>query len=238
MNKILVPLALKNVKGGEPLNNAEMVRETYIKKVLKYGLLPIFVSELFSEDLVKELYKEAGGVLFMGGTDVSPKFYGGKPGPVGEINEPERDNLEMFLCRLALKDKKPILGICRGVQLLAVVSGGKLIQNIPDVTVEVHGGTYEGLSSQKHPVKIDEGSRAKDIIGSSEIMANSAHHQAVLEPGEDLAVVGRTPAGIAEIIEHKDPDYFCFGLQSHPEAEDGPLEPFFAAFASAAQKWN
>lgn len=238
MKKILVPLALKNLKGGEPINNAEMVRETYIKKILKHGLLPVFVSELFPKELVEELYKEAGGILFMGGTDVTPGFYGGKPDPASEINEPERDNLEMFLCKLALTDKKPILGICRGAQLLAVASGGKLIQNIPDITEERHGGTYEGLPSSHHLVKIDEGSRARDIIEKGEVMANSAHHQAVAEPGTDMLIVGKTPAGIVEVIEHKDRNYFCFGIQSHPEAEDGPFEPFFASFAEAVKKWT
>lgn len=238
MIKILIPLASKNLKNGEPINNIEMVRETYIKKILKYGLMPIFVSSLLPKEAIEELYKEAGGILFMGGTDVSPEFYGGTPDPETQVNEPARDNLEIFLCRLALKDKKPILGICRGAQLLAVASGGKLIQNIPDITQEIHKGTYEGLSLPAHPVRIEDGSRAKDIIGKDEVMANSAHHQAVSDPGADLVVVGRTPAGIVEVIEHKDRNYFCFGIQSHPEAEDGPFEPFFKTFAGAVKAWN
>ncbi|MDO8504906.1 MAG: gamma-glutamyl-gamma-aminobutyrate hydrolase family protein [Candidatus Liptonbacteria bacterium] len=241
MIKILVPLAAKRLSDKEPITAVNFIRETYIKKLAKYGLTPVFASHVLPRKIVLELYGEAQGILFTGGSDIDPALYGKRKNPKTRTVEPERDKLEIFLAKKAMKDKKPILAICRGAQILAVASGGELIQHIPDITAERHIGTYEGLAThKKHPVWLEKNSRARALLKREKIFVNSAHHQAVKNPGKNFLISGITFGGITEIIEHRDRSYFCFGLQSHPEAETGALEIFFKKFAEVAKKikWN
>ncbi len=213
-------------------------RETYIKKLLAYGLEPVFVSPLFPKALVDRAYADANGVLCMGGTDIDPRNYGAEAHPSTEAGEPLRDELELYIAKKAIADKKPFLGICRGCQVLAVAAGGSLEQHVPDVAPnEAHGvgegGTYDTIRTQeRHGTRIAHGSKAFKLLGAAVPMP-SGHHQAVKDPGDEMLVTGVSPAGIVEIIEHRDPSYFCFGIQGHPEVEAGPLEPVFKAFAEA-----
>ena len=237
--KVFVPLAILKLSPTTiaPLHFA---RETYIKKLAQYGLEPVFVSALFSDEMVEDAYRASSGVFLMGGSDIDPKRYGDAPHAKAEVNEPARDELEIGVIRRALEDRKPIFAICRGVQALAVASGGSLYQHVPDIAPqEDHGArSYDDLATrEKHPVILEEGSRVRALLGKDWIMVNSAHHQAVKDPGKDLAVSGRSPGNVTEILEHVDPAYFCFGVQSHPETEvSGDLEPLFGAFRDAVEK--
>jgi putative glutamine amidotransferase len=240
MKKVLVPLAVKSLTENSvaPLH---FVRETYINKLVENNLTPVFISTKISKEMVDELYSECDGVLFTGGSDFHSENYGENEHEKLDASERERDKLEIYILKKVLNDKKPFLGICRGCQALAIASGGTLEQHIPDTEEhEVHMSefadrsmTYEDLvSTEKHRVKIDKNSKAFRILKKEMIETNSAHHQAVKTVGKSLQVVGMTQAGIVEIIEHK--EFFCFGLQSHPEAEvNGDLEVFFHKFAEA-----
>ncbi|MCR4328569.1 MAG: gamma-glutamyl-gamma-aminobutyrate hydrolase family protein [Patescibacteria group bacterium] len=239
MNRALVPMSrLELVKQSiAPLNFA---RETFIKKLLRYNVVPVFVSSLFPKEMVEKLYNECQGIFCMGGADFNSNVYGEEPHLKTEATEPLRDELELHLIRKALADKKPFLGICRGCQALAIASGGTLYQHIEGIALgENHGasegGTYEDLVKQVgHEVVVAEGSKARALLGKEIIRTNSGHHQAVKSVGEGIIVSGKTKGGITEIIEHTAQDFFCFGIQAHPEVEDnGDCEPFFRAFADA-----
>ena len=225
------------------------VRETYIQKLIAHGLTPLFVSPAMPEAMIDELYAEADGVLLTGGSDINPDIYGAARHPKTEPGDIRRDTCEIRLTKKAIADRKPFLGICRGHQILTIATGGTLIQHLPDLYPnELHADVtsyYDMLKpSNGHPVKIVAGSKTDALIKKPEIFVTSAHHQATEKVGSGLRIAATSPAGVIEIIEHTDPGYFCFGIQSHPEccaatATDGVdksgLEVFFTEFAKAVQ---
>lgn len=234
MKKIFVPLS--PLPGEADQRSANFgIRGTYLKKLSNYGLAPVLVSYILKKEAVKNLYRECGGVFFPGGADLDAQLYGEEPHPKNYGVNREFDEFQVDILRRALRDKKPFLGICRGAQILAVAAGGSLHQHLPDMFPdEKHNvPVYADLGRVKHEVIISPRSRAFGILKKEKVMVNSGHHQAVKNPGAGLMISGRSPAGVAEILEHEDPDYFCFGLQCHPEAETGDFEPFFEAFARA-----
>lgn len=235
MKKVLVPLAtMKHSK--EKYGPFHFARETYIKKLVHYNLLPLFVSHVMTHQMIDELYNDSNGVLMMGGADWNPSLYGETRDETTQQPDSGRDRMELYILKKMLADKKPFLGICRGHQGLAIASGGKLIQHVADeFPTEKHDvENYDGLfSGQKHEVILEPNSHIHQILGKEKIIVNSGHHQAVRNAGHNMKIVGRSPAGVAEVIEHTDSSFFCFGVQCHPEADtNGDLELLFSAFAT------
>lgn len=235
MKKVLVPFEIHFDIPLVPIHGA---RSTYIKKLTKYKLFPIFVSPLMTKEMIMEAYNLCDGVYFIAGEDISHSLYTNKKHPETVETEVERDLIEIPLLQIVLKDKKPFLGICRGGQGLAVASGGTLIQHLPDVYPDENHNPNkkynELLDSPKHEIRIKKDSKIYRILQMDSIMVNSYHHQAIDNPGTNLEIVGTSPAGVTEIIEHTDPNYFCFGVQSHPEAEENSfMENLFYEFAKA-----
>lgn len=239
MKKILVPS--QYLKDSNPYSPARYsVREGYIKHLVKYGLLPVVVPLALTQAQVDFLYSECSGVLFLGGADISARVYGEENHKLNDCtSEPGRDHLESYLFRKIFQDRKSTLAICRGCQMMAVASGGSLHQHLPDLKLnEEHAPppTREHLvyDACSHSVVLEKGSRLHEIVGKDVIQTNSYHHQAIKTLGPDFRIVGRSPAGVVEAIEHKSPEFFCIGLQSHPEVTDeSDLEPVFKAFAEA-----
>jgi putative glutamine amidotransferase len=208
--------------------------------MFQYELFPILISPFTPQHMLKEITAEVDGMLLMGGQDIDPKHYSQEKHPKTEIGNPERDVLEFSLIRRFIEERKPILGICRGCQMMAVASGGALHQHVPDLGTGEEHGLGEGVkyddlvTSHRHMVYLDKESAAFKIAGTDEVMTNTAHHQSVSRVGRDFKIVGKTKGGVVELIEHKDPEYFCFGIQSHPEAVSPSFfENFFAAFSQS-----
>lgn len=234
MQKVLIPLNPDKPSPDKKITSF-IVRETYLKKLEKYNLVPVFVSYIENSERINRLYADCGGVMFMGGVDFNPKFYEEEPHPKTYGINQDFDNLELRILEKVLQDKKPFLGICRGSQALALAAGGSLYQHLPDAFPdEKHeSASYEEITTNpKHEVILDKNSKIYKIIGKEKIFTNSGHHQGVKNPGMGIKISGKTPAGVVEIIEHEDPNFFCFGVQSHPELEEnGPLEKIFEWFA-------
>ncbi len=238
MKKVLVPLVYSELTPGTiaPLNFA---RETYIKSLLEVGLTPLFVSHLFLTHKLDELYEECSGVIVMGGSDVSSHRYNKDPHEKTSSN-PLQDELDFYVVKKALHDKKPLLGICRGHQVINVALGGSLIQHIPDITEEVHGMSegmqYDHLLEFGHDILIEKNTTLSRLINEENIWVNSGHHQAIEDLGEGLVVSAKSPDGIIEAIEMVDTTQFCIGVQSHPEAPNNELHiPLFEGFAQACE---
>lgn len=236
MRKVIVPLMSGNISRYGKMK-VDFVPISYTKKLLKYNLIPIFISPMHTKKNIDILYEECGGVFLMGGGDFDPKTYGEKKRSHTIISEPDRDSVEIYVTKKALADEKPIIGICRGCQALSIASGGVLEQHIPNIVKrEKHnldkGSVYTDMKKNKHQIKIDSKSKAYKIIGKKKIIVNSAHHQSIKNPGLNMIISGVSLEGIAEIIENANSKFFCFGLQSHPEIDNsGSLEPFFKKFA-------
>ena len=174
------------------------------------------------------------GLLLPGGGDMDPKFYGQERIPA--CGEPNllRDAAEPLLLRAFLAADKPVLGICRGIQVLNAVLGGDLYQDIKPFEHLPHNGHW----AKVHTVTVRRGTLLSRILGQDTVLVNSQHHQAVdrVAPGFTLAALSED--GIVEAIEKPDAR-FCLGVQWHPEwlsDADPAMQGLFDAFVNACSK--
>jgi putative glutamine amidotransferase len=181
------------------------------------------------DDPDEDILDRIDGIIFAGGSDVDPALYGEAPHPTTNV-KPERDAAEMLLLRAALARDLPLLGICRGMQLMAVAYGGRLHQHLPDVLGHTGHRPTSGPKFGEHPVRLIAGTMCHKILGE-EVTVNSFHHQGIADPGR-LTVAGWSPDD--ELIEAaEDPSRtFAIGVQWHPE--DTNDFRVFAALAEAA----
>lgn len=241
MSKILVPMATRGGR-GEEVGALNYARIPYVRQLVERGLEPRFVSMLMTPEMIANAYRECSGLLCMGGGDIDARTYGHVNHPKNDRAEPHRDVVELALIRMAMVDRVPIFGICRGMQAIAVASGGTLHQHIPDIIEDEEHGIGEGngydalRDRARHVVYIDAGSRIAGIVGATEAQMNTGHHQAVATIGPAVRITGRSPGGIAEFLEGADPWHFCIGVQGHPEAQDdGVTKRLFDAFADVVR---
>lgn len=192
--------------------------DRYVRAIERTGAIPVVCDKNRAVD-----WDDISGVLFTGGEDVEPSRYGEETLERTSINE-ERDRAEFRLAELASERSLPMLGICRGCQLINVFFGGSLSQHI-----EGHDKMTEGDSH--HEVDILEGTELFRIVNEKTIWVNSAHHQAVKRLGEGLGISARAPDGTIEGIESY--VYPALGVQWHPERlEDKSSERIFTFFAA------
>ncbi|MCC6934404.1 MAG: gamma-glutamyl-gamma-aminobutyrate hydrolase family protein [Candidatus Yanofskybacteria bacterium] len=239
MPNVLIPMATRAL-GGDRVGTLHFARAPYVWQLVERGIEPVLVSSLLTSDMIARAYAASDGLLCMGGGDLDARWYGHENHALNDRAEPERDMLELALIRMAIADRKPFLGICRGMQALAVAMGGSLYQHIPDIPGTEEHGIGEGngydalLHRRKHVVRIAPYTRVRSILGADEVHMNSGHHQAVASLGAGLREAGATADGVLEFIEHRDPGYFCVGVQGHPEAQDDPVaRRLFDAFSDA-----
>nr|WP_205862144.1 gamma-glutamyl-gamma-aminobutyrate hydrolase family protein [Planosporangium thailandense] len=171
-------------------------------------------------------------IIFTGGSDLGPALYGEPPHPATYVR-PERDAAELLLVHAAVAADLPVLGICRGMQLLTVAYGGRLHQHLPDLLGHDNHRPATGPKYGTHPVRLAAGSACHRILGDT-VMVNSLHHQGVQDPGR-LTPTGWCPED--ELIETvEDPERtFVVGVQWHPE-ETSDLRMFAALTAAAAAR--
>jgi putative glutamine amidotransferase len=175
------------------------------------------------------------GLVFTGGGDLDPATYNGAPHPKIYGVDSQRDASELALAKLALATDKPVLGICRGLEVLMVASGGDLVQHVPDEFGETILHRLDVIKPSEHRVQILPGSQLAAIKGTTEITVVSWHHQAVRAAPLGWRVVAQAPDGVIEALEHEDHSW-GFALQWHPELS--PTDPLhqriFEAFIEAA----
>ncbi|MGE3620965.1 MAG: gamma-glutamyl-gamma-aminobutyrate hydrolase family protein [Acidimicrobiia bacterium] len=199
------------------------IERAYVDAVARTGGVPLLLPVLDPVD-VEDLLGGLDGVLLSGGGDVDPAAYGGEAVPeVGGVH-PGRDAFELALLRAAVAADVPVLGVCRGVQLLNVGFGGTLVAHLPAVGALAHRDR-DRSGEAVHPVRLDPASRLAEVVGRAEVGANSLHHQAVDRLGEGLRAVGWAPDGTVEGVEPVG-DVRLLGVQWHPELLAGHDELF------------
>lgn len=208
------------------------IAQTYVHAVCRAGGLPVLLPPSCGSQEAEELLRHLDGLILSGGGDVDAKWYSATPSDLLELVDPERDCAELALARLAVRCGKPLLAICRGVQVLNVAFGGTLYADIP---TQIHGALPHRpppggpAESSAHTVHLEPGSRLATILGATQVVTNSFHHQAVHKVGEGLVVTARAPDGVIEGLEC--PQHpFCLGVQWHPEIESGPQDDMTALF--------
>jgi putative glutamine amidotransferase len=210
------------------------LRANYAQAIADAGGLPLPLPHLPA--LAPAMLDTIDALIVTGGAfDVAPSFYGASEAHATVTLKQDRTEAELALLRGALGRGLPVLGICGGEQLLAVVLGGTLIQHIPDA---VPGALPHEQPNPRHepghPLRITPGTLLHRIVGAETMQVNSSHHQAVLAPGANTVVNATAPDGVIEGIE--DPRHrFCLGVQWHPEFHIDPGDRrIFAALIGAA----
>ncbi|MBM6691017.1 gamma-glutamyl-gamma-aminobutyrate hydrolase family protein [Fusobacterium mortiferum] len=189
----------------------------YSKSIIAAGGTPIIIPTLDDLDTIKEQVKLLDGLILSGGADVNPLLYGEEfKNGIGVVSL-ERDRGEMLFLEEFIKSGKPILGICRGHQLLNVFMGGTLFQDLKYTNTEVVKHRQDFYPDMPvHKVKIiDKDNILADLFGE-EIFTNSFHHQAVNKIGKDLTPIAVASDGIIEAFQMKNHKFF-YGIQWHPE---------------------
>lgn len=226
---------------GESLPRQGQSR-SYLQAVIRARAAPLLIPFLDDRDLLRSLYERLDGLLLSGGGDIDPARYGQARHERCGRAIPERDETELLLARWALEDGKPLLAICRGIQVLNVALGGNLYQ---DIEAQVPGGGkhdwYPGYprDHRPHTVTLAPHSRLAGILGATFLSVNSFHHQAVREPAAGLSVVAYAPDGIIEGLEVEGHP-FAIGVQWHPEemaADDEQAQRLFDALAQACRRF-
>jgi putative glutamine amidotransferase len=191
----------------------ESVTVAYVDAVVRAGGMPVILPVLKPKQAAAAL-DGLDGLLLSGGGDIDPALYGATP--IEEIYgvDRRRDAYELSLVKAALKRNIPILGVCRGHQMLNVALGGKLIQHLPHLT-DVNHQERERFGELIHEVRVDPDSLVATVLRSDRLGVNTLHHQAVAEAGRGLRVVALSDDGLIEAVEHQ--DRRVIGIQWHPE---------------------
>ncbi len=217
-------------------------RQTYVDAVLQAGGAPLLIPPLLDATALRAIYDQIDGLLLAGGGDISPNHYGDQPHERLGTIDPPRDMAELRLARWAATDGKPLLGICRGVQMINVALGGSLYQDIPTQLGSPidHNASYvrEDWTYLAHSITIAPNSRLARYLGTTDLMINSLHHQAVRRIAPGLRAVAWAPDGVIEALE-SDQHSFIVGVQCHPEALQAETDPrwqgLFAAFVQSCR---
>lgn len=213
------------------------VGQDYVSAIAKAGGTPIVLPIVESDALIAQQLDLIDGLLLSGGYDIHPHFFGEEPHALLDMCYPDRDFHEITLAQSAHRLKKPIFGICRGLQLINVAFGGTLHQDLTSSgkeTLQHHQKARVDYAT--HTVDLAEGTWLRKIANQASIRTNSLHHQSIHVIAPGFTVNGRSKDGIIEGIEKMEQS-FILGVQWHPELmyERDPLMfELFRAFIQAA----
>ena len=205
----------------------------YYQSVVEAGGVPVIIPPVADRHVIINTLQRIDGLILSGGGDYNPLWAGEEPSPLLHGINQERDNAELLITRLAYNRQIPILGICRGIQTLAMALGGKVKQDISDVATVKHSQDAD-RSEPTHSVTIEDDSILSGIyksyssklkVESSKLLVNSFHHQAVSDSGSKFRVVATAPDGIIEAMESSEYKPIL-GVQWHPECMESGLPLF------------
>lgn len=201
------------------------------------GIVNINIDEN-SKDQVERAISFAKGVIIAGGDDFDPSLYGSDNTEDVEDFDREIDEKELDILDTAIKQGKPILGICRGMQLINIYYGGSLYEDIKKQYSNEVNHRNDDKTFAYHNVHIEDGTKLDKIVRDADIEVNSYHHEGIKELGDGLVVAARSDDGLVEAIE--DPNYpFLLGLQWHVESSTGDStynEKIIKEFMKAARR--
>lgn len=229
------------IPGQSPL--AWVMGQRYVHSLTQTGAIP-WIIPLLKDDpaTLRAIYDRLDGVFLTGGVDVDPAAYHEARHELCGKSDPARDAVEIELLRWALADHKPVLGVCRGIQVINVACGGTLYQDIgrqfPQAIKHDHFPTPTGPARDwlAHTLRVRPASRLHSILAAEELRVNSMHHQAIKDLAAGLVPSAFAPDGLIEGVEGAN-GHFLVGVQWHPEelvATQPPMRRLFEAFIAAA----
>ena len=214
---------------GSPATSTPLVYNSAIEKAGGASLIIPFTED---HTLLPAMTNLVQGFVFPGGKDIDPDLYHETPAPkLGKVDT-ALDRFQLAVLALAMQQKKPILGICRGTQLINAALGGSLFQDIPSQFTDSTLKHMQDIISfdTDHSVDIEPGSRLHALFGPR-MLINSRHHQSIKEPGEGLLITAHAPDGVVEAAQHKTLPIDL--IQWHPELlmhTNNAMLPLFASF--------
>lgn len=234
---------LQSIGGVAPeLPPSWVMSHRYVNALTTAGAIPWLVPLIDDDATLRAVYEELDGVFLPGGADVDPASYNEERHSACDRSDPARDRVELAFVRWAMEERKPVLGVCRGLQIINLAAGGTLIQDLaalrPGSVKHDYFPFRDGFARDHlaHPVRVVEGTRLHRLAGRTEFAVNSMHHQAIERLGKELITSAIAPDGVIEGIETAE-DYFLVGVQWHPEAlldADPKMRMLFEQFVAAA----
>lgn len=219
------------------MRQVALLSESYFNFIIEYGCIPFFITSLIQKEDLNTIIDKIDGLLLTGGRDIAASTYNTEQKIGKKFHRPaqlapdiKRDLLEITLYKLAKAKGIPILGICRGIQLINVAEGGTLYQEIDQTTI-VHNITAEGLIPY-HEIMIMEETQCHKMLQTDKYFVSSIHHQAIHKLATELLAGAKAEDGIIELIEYKDKRKFIIGIQGHPEINRKNMHRFNNIFLS------
>lgn len=221
-----------------------VMSQQYVRVLVAAGAIP-WIIPLIQEDsaTLRGIYDRLDGVFLPGGVDLDPSAYHEGPNDLCGRTDPARDEIELTLTRWALEDKKPLLAVCRGIQVLNVAAGGTIHQ---DLAAQLPGAIKHDYFPRRgqytrdllvHAVTLTKDSRLETLLGAPSVEVNSMHHQGIKELAGALRPTAFAPDGLIEGLESQN-GHFLVGVQWHPEAlveRDPRMGRLFSAFIDASR---
>ncbi|MGQ0712652.1 MAG: gamma-glutamyl-gamma-aminobutyrate hydrolase family protein [Gemmatimonadaceae bacterium] len=243
-----IPTQVVQSFGGIPADfpPSWAMSQRYVLALTASRALPWLIPLVPDDETLRAIYDELDGVFLPGGADIDPSRYGETRHPKCDRSDPARDRVELALTRWAMQDGKPVLGVCRGLQLINLAAGGTLWQDLesqrPTSIKHDYFPFRDGFARDHlaHPVTVREGTQLAEIVGAGERMVNSMHHQGVRDLARGFVVSATAPDGLIEAIERPG-DPFVLAVQWHPEAlaeKDAVTQQLFEAFIAAARAYR
>jgi len=216
----------------------DRLKRDYLDFLESAGALPVYLPNVRQKENAMALIELVDGLLLSGGDDISPQWFGEEAPDSTCVIHAERDESEIVLVRSAIQRNIPILGICRGEQLLNVAMGGTLHQ---DLRLRPGTGSHRNVIhgcvvTHDHDVMLQNGTRLRELAGVERIRVNSTHHQLVAKPAPGFAVAALAEDGAIEAIERITEQTYLLGVQWHPEAlrDEALSKAIIADFLKAA----
>jgi putative glutamine amidotransferase len=223
-----------------------VMNQRYILATTIVGGVPWMVPLLDDDaDTLRAIYDRLDGILIPGGVDMDPATFGESRHPRLGAVDPARDRVEMMLTRWAMEDRKPLLGLCRGIQVINVALGGTLYQDIAAQMPEAIKHDYFPTAGfdrthLAHEVALTHGTRLRSVMECPKLLVNSMHHQGIKALAPELVPAATAPDGLIEAVESGS-EHFMVGVQWHPEVfemTNPHTRPLFNEFVAAARSYG
>jgi putative glutamine amidotransferase len=207
------------VPAGKQTTAAIRLHLGYLDTIVAAGGLPVLVPPLGRDVDPAAYLDEVSGFVLTGGADLDPRRHGLPTHPAVQLMPERRDESDRILVRRLLERRMPILAIGLGMQQLNVALGGTLFLHLPEEMPRALPHRDPTGQPHRHLCLVEPGTRLEEIYGPGEIRINSNHHQAVRQVARGMRLAAKSPDGVIEAIESTDPNWFCIGVQWHPESD-------------------
>ncbi|PJM73960.1 amidotransferase [Bifidobacterium primatium] len=234
------PVVALMMQYSETVDGAFDIDPGYLRLLEFAGANMLTVDPSDDDDYLLAMLDRADGLLIPGGNDIDPALYGGKTLPGMDEPVPLRDHAEATLLRAAYEKHMPYLGVCRGLQMMCVLAGGNLYQQIADdVPGSLDHWQKTPFAEPSHDVRLLPGTPLHRILGRDSLPVNSVHHQAVHETGDGVEIQAVAPDGVVEAAYRPDREFFM-AVQWHPEQTpaDEPSRHLARAFVEACDGYR